>query len=164
MVTLQFVNQLAKVIKDIDIYNIQSLTWDDISSNFSLDLLDYIVEREVIRNKEKQEQASNMVRRHCSNSFVTSFDISADWNNLYTSCVRPNTVLNNPRTETQRTRYNRIELNDMDFEEMDIEQIEWKMKFINEDMRRANTMEKQMLQRELQKYANRLGQLRRNRH
>lgn len=178
MSTLQFVNQLAKIIKAIDIYNIQSLTWDDISKDFSDDLLMYIEEREAIRKKEKEDATHNMATSHYSNSSVFSTDLSSissnlssNWGNLIRELYNP--PLSHPifqytqrteRSQNQRTRYNRNELNQIDIEFMTIEQIEWKIKFIKEDMRRANTMEKQMLQRELQKYTNKLGQLRRMRH
>jgi hypothetical protein len=163
--TLQFVNQLAKIIKTIDIYNIQSLTWDDISKDFSDDLLAYIEEREAIRKKEKENITHSMVTNHCSNSAIFSMDLSSNWGDLVrTSYTYQPIIQHTQRSENQRTRFNRSELNQIDVEDMTIEQIKWKIKFIKEDMRRANTMEKQMLQRELQKYTNKLGQLRRMRH
>jgi hypothetical protein len=170
MATLQFVNQLAKIIKTIDIYNIQSLTWDNISKDFSDDLLAYIEEREDIRKKEKEDAAHNISTSHCSNSSMFSTD-SSNWGDLIRAFYDPPQShpifqynQHTQRSQNQRTRYNRNELNQIDIEFMTIEQIEWKIKFIKEDMRRANTMEKQMLQRELQKYTNKLGQLRRMRN
>ncbi len=167
--TLQFVKCIVNLTKDIDIYNIQSLTWENISKDFDENLLNYIKEREELKNKEKQEIKEKMnistldyVLRFESGSPVNiEFDSHYIWH--CHDSLRPFglDIASSRSTSTRRPHYNRSELNMIDINDMTIEQIQFKIKFIKEDMRRANNMEKQMLQRELQKYTNKLGELRR---
>lgn len=183
--TLQFVNRIAKIVKSIDIYNIQALTWEDISSTFDNDLNNYIKEREEITRKEKEEkdkQDAELVSRALygtrgrrSNLYVSSNDsliydgcgsfsmeldsISRDaFNCLFDTTYNQNHQ-NNQQNRSEH--YNRSQLNSININDMEIGQIKQKIKFIKEDLRRANNMERQMLQRELQTYTNRLGYLRR---
>jgi len=176
--TLQFVNKIVKITKSIDIYNIQTLTWEDISSTFDDNLNNYIKEREEIVKKEREEKdrydaelvsrvsygiRSNpnyFVANDCRGSFTLNLNSSAceELRNYMDVSSRNQNFQNH---QNRPEHYNRSQLNSININDMTIEQVKQKIKFIKEDLRRSNNMERQMLQRELQKYTNRLGVLRR---
>lgn len=154
--TIEFVDTIVKIIKNIDIYNIQYLTWENISAQFSDGLNAYIKEREEAKKKEKQDEVHSMVRNYYSDfRYYGGVDFSREYMSCFTSS--PSIQL----AETRIPHINRNDLNLIDVNDMTVEQLKSKIKFIKEDMRRANGMEKLMLQRELNKYTNRLGELRR---
>ena len=176
--TLQFVNKIVKITKSIDIYNIQTLTWEDISSTFDDNLNNYIKEREEIVKKEREEKdrydaelvsrvsygiRSNpnyFVANDCRGSFTLNLNSSAceELRNYMDVSSRNQNFQNH---QNRPEHYNRSQLNSININDTTIEQVKQKIKFIKEDLRRSNNMERQMLQRELQKYTNRLGVLRR---
>lgn len=49
--TLEFVNKMVHIAKETDIYNIQSITWNNILEHFSEDLISYI------KNRTKQSES-----------------------------------------------------------------------------------------------------------
>lgn len=57
--TLEFVNTLIPIIRDIDIYEIQKLNWEGISSHFSENLKTYIKEREALKEDLLNSTPSN---------------------------------------------------------------------------------------------------------
>lgn len=60
--TLEFVDKMVKYIRQIDIYEIQMVTWDDISANFSDNLNEYIADREEKeKNKPKPKSISESI-------------------------------------------------------------------------------------------------------
>lgn len=64
IVTLQFIKQITNIIKEIDIYNIQELTWNDITANFDSELINYINER------EKLKKERNNIPAPCESHFA----------------------------------------------------------------------------------------------
>jgi len=69
--TLEFVDKIVKYIRQIDIYEIQMITWDDISANFSDKLNEYIADREEKeKNKPKPKSITEQILRGRGGSFV----------------------------------------------------------------------------------------------
>jgi len=150
--TLEFVNKIVKFIKNIDIYNIQYITWNDIINEFSIELNTYINEREKIEEEKrnKQKEVVNSTYRNSYDFYNNSSGANISWDS------DDGWVTYTPSQNIQQI-YTEVLL-----EEMNIEQIKGKIKSIKKELKRANVMQKQMLNRELAKYTNKLGQLRRN--
>lgn len=64
--TLEFVNIMAHISKETDIYDIQFVTWDKIISRFSDELNQYIIDREEIIKKEEKEKVNQMINDRSS--------------------------------------------------------------------------------------------------
>ena len=63
MNTLEFVKKIAKLVKDTDIYDIQYVTWDKITTMFSDELNQYIIDREEQQNKEDKDRLNEQIER-----------------------------------------------------------------------------------------------------
>jgi len=153
MVTLEFVKTMAQIVKNIDIYDIQYITWDSILNQLSSELVLYIEEREIIKKEEKKEQKidnTNFYQNYYSSFQSSRMHIFPQ----HTFEVNWDT----PDSPIQRETNNEPVL----FENMNIEQLKKKIKEIENLVRRSrNPMEQTNLRREIQKYANRIGVLRR---
>lgn len=183
MVTLEFVKIMAQIVRDIDIYDIQYITWDKVLEQLSNELIDYINEREKIKEEIKTKEQNS--RGLQSNNIYTSspiaydsiasfsneysVDWSVDWSDSARFTVTPETMFaSRPMTtmaiQSHTTRdiqncYNTIE--PFSIENMTVEQLKRKIKELERMVRRSrNPMEQTNLRREIQKYSNRIGELR----
>lgn len=71
--TLEFVKVMAQMAKEVDIYEIQFITWDKIKSRFSENLNQYIVEREETVKKEDKEKVSEMISNRRMDDSLSSY-------------------------------------------------------------------------------------------
>lgn len=76
--TLEFVKVMAEIVKEIDIYEIQFITWDKIKSRFSDNLNQYLVDREDVVKKEEKEKATSILNdRFFTSNYITYPNLSS---------------------------------------------------------------------------------------
>jgi len=168
--TLEFVKTIVEIVKNIDIYNIQSVTWNDIKNKFSIELNEYINEREEIKLKEKQEKKVTLNTNGIGDWSTLSSYVRCEPCNFNTPIYFDNCNVGTYQDSLARMSeaWNTLAVSSTEqpitLENMDINQLRHKISEIQSQIRRSrNPMEQRSLQREIQQYSDRIGQLRRNR-
>jgi len=165
--TLEFVRTIIPIVKDLDIYKIQDITWDEIEINFSEELKEYIKDRENRKNQSQHEINNNnnnepiyqpCVRGGRSNSIIIDslYGFQRDQLQNYQReymCNWGDSLLSIDLASDRVSE----ELTDIQREEREIQRL-------NREIRNArNPLQQNQLRRELQQHNANLGRLRRQR-
>jgi hypothetical protein len=168
--TLEFVKTIVELIKNVDIYNIQSVTWDNITSGFSDNLNDYIKEREEIKIKEKEEKKLTL-----NTNSISGWDTLASYVRCEPVHINTPVYFDTCDVGTYRDTLTRLssEWNTLSVssaeqpltvENMNVSQLRHKISEIQRQINSSrNPMEQQNLRREIQQYSDRISYLRTHR-
>ena len=97
MITLQFVRNIAKIVKRISIYDIQMVTWDSIYNKFSPELKKYYDDRTEQKKQEdlKKEEERKKREEERNREMAASFGLTNTRGERSTSTTRIQTISNN---------------------------------------------------------------------